>query len=502
VSGDGGAIPRLAMTGVRKAFGATQALSGVDLQVAAGEVHALIGENGAGKSTLMKVLSGAHAPDAGTIALDGAPFRPGDPLAARRAGVAIVYQELAIAPHLSVAENVLLGHLPARCGVVRGHERDRVAHAAMALLGRGDLPLHRPAGQLSLAERQLVEIARAIATSPRVLVLDEPTSSLTRGDAEHLLTVVRRLAARGVAVVYISHYLEEVLRGCDRYTVLRDGATVASGAVADATIPGLIRHMVGRAVDEAYPRVPHAIGEPVLAVRDLAGMAKPAAASFVLRRGEILGVFGLVGAGRTETLRALFGLDPRRGGAVRFAGGDGRRSPAGWLRAGLGLVSENRKEEGLLLDLPIADNLTLTRLGPYVRVGLLSGRRQRAATADWMERLGVRAAGPGQAVGQLSGGNQQKVAIGRLLHHGCQVLLLDEPTRGVDIGAKAAIYRLIGELAARGTAIVLVSSYLPELLGVCDSVAAMCRGVLGEARPAAEWSEEALLAAAIGQEAA
>ena len=495
-------MSRLVMRGVRKAFAATQALAGVDLEVAAGEVHALIGENGAGKSTLMKVLSGAHAPDAGTVTLDDATFRPGDPIAARRLGIAIVYQELAIAPHLSIAENVLLGHLPVRGGLVHGRERDRIARAALAVLGRSDLPLDQPAGTLSLAEQQLVEIARAIASAPKVLVLDEPTSSLTRSDAEHLLAVVRRLAVRGVSVIYISHFLEDVMRGCDRFTVLRDGASVAHGAVAETTIPTLIRHMVGREVTEIYPRIPHTIGEPLLSVRDLAGLNKPTQASFVLRQGEIFGVFGLVGAGRSEMLRALFGLDARRAGAVRFAGADGRRSPSTWLRAGLGMASENRKEEGLLLDLPIADNMTLSKLSPYVRLGLLSNRQQAAATSTWMTRLGVKASGPSQAVGHLSGGNQQKVAIGRLLHHGCRVLLLDEPTRGIDIGAKAAIYRLIGELAATGTAIILVSSYIPELLGICDTVAAMSRGILGDARPVGEWNDDSLLAAAIGQEAA
>jgi len=493
--------PRLRMTGVAKAFAATQALRGVDCSVAAGEIHALIGENGAGKSTLMKILAGALVADRGSVHLDGEPYRPGDPLAARRRGVALVSQELAIAPDLSVAENVLLGRLPARAGLVRRGERDRLARAALAEVGRGDLALDLPCARLTPADRQLVEIARALVGEPRLLILDEPTSSLARDDVDRLFAVVRRLATTGVAVVYISHFLDEVQALCARYTVLRDGASVAGGEIAGTTTSDLVRAMVGRDVDEIYPRVPRALGEVVLGVDRLAGATKPVAASFALRRGEIFGLFGLVGAGRTETLRALFGLDRRRAGGVTLRGLPGPRTPPAWWRAGVGLVSENRKDEGLLLGLPIADNLTLTKLGPACTLGLLRGSRQRAAAAAWMERLGIKARGPAQAVGELSGGNQQKVAIGRLLHHGCDVLLLDEPTRGVDIGAKAAIYRLIGGLAAEGRAVVVVSSYIPELLGICDTVAAMCRGVLGAPRSAVEWTPATLLAAAIQQEA-
>jgi len=490
------------MAGVAKSFGATQALRGVDLVVGPGEIHALIGENGAGKSTVMKILAGALPADAGSIDLDGEPYRPRDPLAARRRGVAIVSQELAIAAHLSVAENVLLGRLPARLGVVRAAERDRLARTALAQVGRADLDLATPCARLTIADRQLVEIARALVGRPRVLVLDEPTSSLARDDVDRLFVVVRALAADGVSVIYISHFLDEVQALCGRYTVLRDGASVASGPVAGTATSELVRAMVGRDVDEVYPRVPHTLGEVVLSVDRLAGVGKPLAASFALRRGEILGIFGLVGAGRSETLRALFGLDRRQAGRVALYGKPAPRSPAGWWRAGVGLVSENRKDEGLLLNLPIADNLAITRLGPYATVGLLRGGRMRAAATSWMERLAIKARSPTQVVGDLSGGNQQKVAIGRLLHHGCEVLLLDEPTRGVDIGAKAAIYRLIGDLAAEGKAVVVVSSYIPELLGICDSVAAMSRGVLGSTRPANAWTPATLLAAAIGQDAA
>ena len=492
---------RLSVTSIVKSFGATKALTGVDLSIAPGEVLALIGENGAGKSTLMKVLTGAHRADAGTMTLDGQPYDPNGPLDARRRGVAIVYQELTLARHLSVEENILLGATPSRFGfVARGRQRE-LARQALAQLGAEHIPLDVAVGQLSVAQQQLVEIARALSANPRLLIMDEPTSSLTASDVEHLFTAVRRLKAQGVSIIYISHFLEECRAIADRYAVLRDGASVAGGLMADVSESDLIRAMVGREMSEIYPRVPHQLGEPVLELRELAGAGKPRSASLVLRRGEILGLFGLVGSGRTETLRALFGLDDVTGGTVRLRGQPcTRSSPRARLAAGIGMVSENRKEEGLLLALPIADNLTLTRLDPFSHLGLINRRAQQGVTTSWMEKLSVKAQSPGQAIGALSGGNQQKVAIGRLLHHDADILLLDEPTRGIDVGAKAQVYRLIGELAAAGKAVIVVSSYIPELLGICDSIAVMCRGTLAPARPVAEWDQHAILAAAIGAE--
>lgn len=492
--------PRLKVSGLRKSFGAVQALRGVSIEVAPGEVHALIGENGAGKSTLMKALSGALTPDAGEMFLNGEPFAPRNPQHSRAAGVSMIYQELTLAPHLSVEENIMLGREPGAAGFINRSERRERARRALAELKHDDLPLDLPVNRLPIAEQQMVEIARALVTTPKVLIMDEPTSSLGRADTENLFAAIARLRERGVSIVYISHFLEECLRIATRFTVLRDGETVGAGDMRADSIPQIIRLMVGRDIQDAYPKTPHTLGEPILEIRHLAGKRKPEDFSLTLRRGEILGIAGLVGAGRTEALRALFGLDRARSGEVRIHQLDsGLKSPAVRLASGMGLLSENRKEEGLLLNRSVADNLTLSRLGPCARAGFISTREQRELTRSWISRLGVRARDPEQPIGTLSGGNQQKIAIGRLLHHEVDVLLLDEPTRGIDVASKAQVYELIGELAAQGKAIIFVSSYLPELLGICDTIAVMCRGKLSPARPAADWTEHSIIAAAIGQ---
>ena len=491
------------MAGVHKRFGATHALKGVDLTVAPGEVHALIGENGAGKSTLMKILSGALQADTGTLALDGEPFAPEHPLDARAQGVVMIYQELNLAPDLSVEENIMLGAEPNRFGWIDRRRRTAEARRVLAELHHERLPLAVPVYRLSVAEQQVVEIARALLTDARLLIMDEPTSSLTRTDVEELFAVIRRLRDRGVSIVYISHFLEECKAVADRYTVLRDGEAVGTGAMEAVEEPALVRLMVGREISEIYPQRTATLGEPVVTTRDLGGVRKPESVSLTLHAGEILGLAGLVGAGRTETLRALFGLDAVAQGTVVVRGQAATRAtPARRLRDGIGFLSENRKEEGLMLNQSLADNLTLTRLEPFTRLGFLRKAKQRAAAKGWIERLDIKAEGPGQALHQLSGGNQQKVAFGRLLYHEAQILLLDEPTRGIDVGSKAQLYRLIAELAAAGKAILFVSSYLPELMGLCDTIGVMCRGRLVAARPAADWTEEAILATAIGQEAA
>ena len=403
---------RLEMRGVRKSFGATLALKGVDIAVAPGEVMALVGENGAGKSTLMKVLSGAHLPDAGEMFLNGQPYVPGNPLHARESGIAMIYQELSLAPHLSVMENILLGIEPSRGALIDWRTMRKRAAAALAEVGL-EIDPATPVRKLSIAQQQLVEIARAVALECRVLVLDEPTSSLTLPDIEKLFALMGRLKARGISVVYISHFLEEVQRISDRFTVLRDGETVGAGTTAGTAAQQIIALMVGRNVNELYPKSARMAGEVIAKFEGLE-----------LRRGEVVGIAGLIGSGRTEFMRRAF-------------------AQGGWER-GVGMVSEDRKTEGLAVGLSIADNLTLPTLDRFVRPS-----RLRAACRPWIERIPIKCAGPEQRVSGLSGGNQQKVAIARLLHVDVDVLLLDEPTRGIDVGSKAEIYRLIDELAGK-----------------------------------------------------
>jgi len=493
--------PRLEMRGVRKRFGATQALGGVDLVVQAGEVHALLGQNGAGKSTLMKVLSGAIQPDEGTMRLDGQSYQPADPLEARRAGVAMIYQELSLAPHLTVADNMLLGMEPVRGGLLDWDAMRLRARRALEELHHPEIRSDARVGALSIAAQQIVEIGRAIAVGCRVLVLDEPTSSLMQSDAEALFALCARLKEQGHAIVYITHFIEEAKRVADRFTVLRDGQTVGGGATAGAEVPQIVDLMVGQRLEELFPRSARKRGDPLLEVTDLSGFAKPERASFTLHRGEVLGIAGLVGAGRTELLRVLAGLDVIHSGQVRLGVHTGPASPSARWAQGMALCSENRKEEGLALNLSIADNLTLSKMPRLVRPA-----QRRMVVDRWIERLHVRCQSADQPLGELSGGNQQKVAIARLLHHGVDVLLLDEPTRGIDVKSKAQIYELIDALVTReqpAKGVIMVSSYLPELLGVCDRIAVMCRGRLGSPRDVAGLDEQALVReAATGAEVA
>jgi ribose transport system ATP-binding protein len=489
--------PLLVMEHIAKRFGATAALRDVSLTAYRGETLALIGENGAGKSTLMKVLSGAHAPDSGSMLLDDQPFAPSGPLDARRAGIAMIYQELNLARDLSVEDNIMLGSERRRCGFVRtGLQREKVRRA-LALLGHSELDPQRRVGTLPIGAQQVVEIARALVSDARVMIFDEPTSSLSRHDVEHLFTIIRRLQAEGLAIIYISHFLEEVREVARRYTVLRDGQTVDSGWLSDTSDDRIVALMVGRSIENLFPEVPHTIGQPVLEIQGLSGSKAPSDMNLQLRRGEILGLFGLIGSGRTETLRCLLALDPVRGGHIRIAEREPPARPPARLKAGLGLVSEDRKGEGLAQNLSIADNLTLSALNRYSRQGLLRLAHRRSVVSGWMQRLSVKASGPEQAIRELSGGNQQKVAIARALHQEADILLLDEPTRGIDVGTKAEIYRLMGELARDGKSIIFVSSYLPELLAVCDTLGVMSRGKLRALRRAADWTENEVLSAAI-----
>ena len=494
--------PLLHLDSIKKSFGPVQALRGVSLDVYAGEVHALIGENGAGKSTLMKVLSGAHRPDSGRVEKEGMPLVLDSPSAGRKAGIAMIYQELTLAPHLTVEENITLGLERTRFGFVLG-EGPKVK-AALELLGREDITPTQPVRELTIARQQIVEIARAIVSEARIIIMDEPTSSLSDEDKQALYRVIRKLRDEGMAVIYISHFLDEVQEIGDRYTVLRDGQSVGGGIVAESSIEELVELMIGRKIDDMYPRSEREIGDPILSVKGVSGSPLPCDVSLELRRGEILGIFGLVGAGRTELARCIFGLDPVRSGTVELREGaqidlSGFR-PASALIGGLDYLSENRKDEGLAQNLSITENTTLSAVRKNARFGFLKLGEEHLTAAQWAKTLDVRCASVRQPVSALSGGNQQKVALARMMHHDSDIFFMDEPTRGIDVGSKREIYELIQSLAAAGKAVMVVSSYLPELAGTCDTLAVMHRGTLSEKRAVADWPEsEVMLFATTGK---
>jgi ribose transport system ATP-binding protein len=493
--------PLLQLRGITKQFGATRALAGVDLEIQRGEVHAIVGENGAGKSTLVNVLSGTVRPDAGEVIFDGAPYRPLGSVDARRAGIAHIHQELSLCRHLTVAENILMGAEPAQAGWI---QRDAMRERAASLLesfGRADIDPRAQVGGLALASQQVVEICRALAWNPKVILMDEPTSSLQRENVERLFAAIRRLKASGVAILYISHFLEEVREIADRYTVLRDGVSVSSGELAAVSDPKLILDMVGRPVEAIFEhdRAGEA-GDVILEVRNLTCLPGLQSASFELRRGEVLGIAGLIGSGRTEMMKALFGLESPTSGEIRLRGKEAAVTDATSgerIGAGFGYLSEDRRSEGLALPMSAADNITMTRLSSCSSRGWLSLAHQREQAARCMATLKVKARGPEAIVASLSGGNQQKVAMARLLHQDPDILLLDEPTRGIDVGSKADLYAEISRLAGKGKAIVMVSSYLPELFGVCDRIAVMSRGRLSSARKVTEWTPESVMETAI-----
>jgi ribose transport system ATP-binding protein len=495
--------PLLRIDGVRKRFGPTVALDGVGFELQRGQVHALIGENGAGKSTLMNVLAGALEPDAGVIEVDGRSYRPSSPLDASRHGIALIHQELSLCPHMTVTENIVMGREPSRFGLVDRAAAETTARDLVANFPHPELIPQRLVGDLPLAAQQVVEICRALASNCRILLMDEPTSSLQRADVERLFDLIHRLRAQGLGIVYISHFLEEVREIADVYTVLRDGRSVAHGAIAECTNQQLVAHMVGRPVENLFPpRTRRQPGDVVLRVDRLQALPAVRSASFELRRGEVLGIAGLMGSGRTEMVRAIFGLDPISGGEVTVTGAalSSGSIPSRLVR-GIGYLSEDRKGEGLALTMSLADNITMTRLDACARGGFIRLADQREHAWRWMQALGVKAQTPRQPAVTLSGGNQQKVALARLLHQQADVLLLDEPTRGIDIGSKAQIYEVIARAADEGKAVLVVSSYLPELFGLCDRLAVMTRGRLTPARPIEDWTPESVLHAAIDVEA-
>ncbi len=488
----------LELKGVSKTFGGTRALHKVDMTVRRGEVHALIGENGAGKSTLMKVLSGAIRADEGTVVFKGEPVSIASPAEGRAMGIAMIYQELNLAPHLTVKENLTLGIERSVCGFVRS--QDEAIGRALDQLGHSGLPLDVPVRSLSIGLQQVVEIARALVCDAEVIIMDEPTSSLSETDTQRLFAAIRRLRDGGISTIYISHFLEEVTAVADSYTVLRDGESVGTGTIAETDIAHLIELMIGRTLTEMFPRCEHELGEVLVSVEGLHGSPLPKGVSFELHRGEILGIAGLVGAGRSETLRSVFGLNRASAGTLRISGTKPIKlqymGPGRALSLSLGFLSENRKDEGLATGMSIAANTTLSTLYRFATLngwGLLNLRRENDAVRRRIDDLNIRCRGPNQLVESLSGGNQQKVALARMLEQNSDIVLLDEPTRGIDVGSKVEIYRLMGRLAARGKGIIFVSSYMPELLGICDSLAVMHRGRMSPIKPVAEWDEHEIM---------
>jgi ribose transport system ATP-binding protein len=466
-----------------------------------GEVHALIGENGAGKSTLMNVLAGLVKADSGTMEVDGAPYSPASPVDARNCGIALIHQELSLFPHLSVAENIMMGIEPSRAGVLDTKRLRGRTSEVLATFHHPEITPDARVSSLSIAARQIVEICRAIAARARIILMDEPTSSLPRDDVAHLFSVIRKFATQGITVVYISHFLEEVREIADNFTVLRDGHSVTTGAINSMTDDELIAHMVGRPMESLFPqrRKPE-VSETILDVRNLSAPPEVKDASFQLRRGEILGIAGLMGSGRTELIRSLFGIDRPAAGSTQVKGKvlNLQSTTARRLREGFSYLSEDRKGEGLALALSIGDNVTMTRFESCSQAGWLNLSRQRAQTKALVNSLSVKARHPDQPVATLSGGNQQKIALARLLHQDAEILLLDEPTRGIDIGSKAVVYQTIAACAEEGKAVLMVSSYLPELFGMCDRLAVMSRGRLSKTRAIDEWTPESVMQAAIG----
>lgn len=490
--------PLLQVRSVSKAFPGVQALFRVDLAVRSGEVHAIVGENGAGKSTLMKILAGVYQPDTGSLVLGGQAEHVENPRQAMALGIGMIHQELNLAPNLSVAENIFLGRAPTRAGLVDWRQLDLQTRALLDRLGI-DLDARAMVEDLSVARQQMVEIAKALSLNARVIIMDEPTSALTERETATLFQIIGRLKVENVAVVYISHRLEEIFRIADQVTVLRDGRLIGSSPVGATTPAQLIRQMVGRELTALFPKaeVEIEIGTPVLQVRHLVRRGVLHDISFVLRRKEILGLAGLVGAGRTELVRAIFGADPIDGGEILIDGKLARiHNPREAIRLGLGFVTEDRKLHGLVLGMSVRENATLASLKQLSRVGWIDFRRERHMAAEYIQQLDIRTSGLEQEVMNLSGGNQQKVVLAKWLAIHPRILILDEPTRGIDVGAKAEVHALMSRLAASGVAIVMISSELPEILSMSDRILVVRQGRINAEFTHQEASQEKILAAA------
>ena len=492
----------LRATNVAKAYAGVQALRSASLELRAGEVHALVGENGAGKSTLIKILTGAVQPDSGEIALNGAVLPRLSPGAAKALGIAAIYQQPALFPELTVAENIALGiERTGRWGRVDWRERHRRAAELLDRVGARIDP-ERDAGELSMPQQQLVEIARALGAEARVLILDEPTASLSKEDTDNLFRVVRELRASGVGMIYISHRLEELPVIADRVTVLRDGTTIATREMSQVNREQLIQMMVGRELSAVFPKRTVPLGDTVLELRRVGSKAAGVSdLNLTVRAGEIVGLSGLVGAGRSELARTVFGLTPADEGEILVRGTPVRITcPADAIANGIAYVPEDRRRHGVVLEMPVSENVTLAALGNLSRFGAFDFRRERELAADYTQRLGVKTPSIRALVSTLSGGNQQKVALSRWLVTKPAVLILDEPTQGIDVGAKSEIHELMMALAEQGVAILMISSELPEILGMSDRIAVMHGGTIVSVLDRAEATPERVLARALGEQ--
>jgi rhamnose transport system ATP-binding protein len=492
--------PVIALEGASKSYGAVNALRDGDIALRPGEVRALMGENGAGKSTLVKILGGVIRRDAGEMLVNGTPVDFHSPHDARDAGIAVIYQEPTLFPDLSVAENVVMGYHP--LGAFKRIDRRAMHRSVQDLLDRLGVRLdpERPVRGLSIADQQIVEIAKALSFDARVLIMDEPTAALSGAEVERLFNVVRTLREQGAAVLFISHRLEEVFSICDTVTVMRDGAVVHDARIADMTPDEMVRRMVGRELSTLFPKQQAKVGSTVLSVQRLTREGVFFDISFDVRAGEIVALAGLVGAGRSEVARAIFGIDRADAGHVEV---DGRRLPTGRpaaaMRAGIGFVPEDRRAQGLVMDLSIARNTSLTQLGSLSKGGLIRSAAENALATEWGTKLQLKYHRLDDVVGTLSGGNQQKVVLAKWLSTNPKLLIIDEPTRGIDVGTKAEVHRLLSELAGQGLAVLMISSELPEVLGMADRVLVMYEGRLTAELSRAEADEESVIRAATGQ---
>lgn len=492
-----GPPPVLALTGAVKTFGPVVALADGTIELRAGEIHALVGENGAGKSTLVKILAGLYHRDGGEFTIDGRPVSFRSVADSKAAGVSVIYQEPTLFPDLTVAENIFIGRQPR--GRAKLISRSRMRAQAAALFAQLGVPIDpdRVAEGLSIADQQIIEIAKAISLDARVLIMDEPTAALSGVEVDRLFAVARSLRERGAAILFISHRFEEVFALTDRITVMRDGRYIATHDTASATVEGIVHQMVGRDIDQLFPKTPAAIGAPVLTVEGLTRAGVFRDVSFEVRAGEIVGLAGLVGAGRTEVARAIFGVDDYDAGSVTLNGAPlPPRAVQKAIDAGIGFVPEDRRKQGLVMDLSVSRNATLALRNRLATLGIISGSRERRTAAEWTKRLQVKTGSMEYAVSTLSGGNQQKVVLAKWLSTEPRLLIVDEPTRGIDVGTKSEVHRLLSDLAGRGIAILMISSELPEVLGMADRVVVMCEGRVTATIDRAEATPESVMHAA------